>query len=189
MPPSASKRKPLKYGENSNMSSKKEVAPVNQTIQLKATTPSTNQRNLRKIDSIFQKRIIMVLVHMESCHFCNILKPSWSGFVEKNATTNNVDVVEMDVDTLHSVVPGQNAFVDRVKDDFKGGVPFIWLLHKNNEARQYMGDRSETDLSRFVSSELGRTRPTPPPKPKVTTVTKVTGLLNTGKKVKSTKGR
>ena len=112
---------------------------------------------MQAVDSaVCGKRVpALVLVFMEGCGWCTQLKPAWAE-AARTLEPTGVKVVDIEDSALRSAPPS-NAMVDAVARDFTGAVPYVVFLHDDGKTTTpYMGDRSPSDMVRFVQNSMKR---------------------------------
>ncbi len=106
--------------------------------------------DLANIDkSMYGKQNMIILVYMDTCGYCQLMRPEWNEFANHSVHGNLTNVVEIDRSTILTASDA-SPFMNTVRRDFKGYVPFIMKMAPSGATTPYMGNRTKEDLSRFV---------------------------------------
>lgn len=97
--------------------------------------------------SIRRNKPIMVLFYMKGCHFCGLMKQSWNDF-KQNSPINHGEVGAHDMADYNPVS----------NEESIRGFPTLRLYNKGKLVKEYEGDRSASDMLKFVKKHIKTTK-------------------------------
>jgi thiol-disulfide isomerase/thioredoxin len=100
------------------------------------------------INAISKDEPILVLLYMDGCGYCEMLKPAWKDAI-KEINKDNIMIIGEVESKLSKDLPL------KVKDSIKG-YPTIQVLQNGKIKKTYEGDRSTNDIVNFAKKHTSR---------------------------------
>ena len=110
-------------------------------MDIETTKPVSQVLSIRK------SKPIMVLFYMKGCHFCGLMKQSWDDF-KQNSPINHGEVGAHDMAEYNPVSNEENI----------RGFPTLRLYNKGKLIKEYEGDRSASDMLKFVKKYMKKNK-------------------------------
>lgn len=109
-------------------------------MDIETTKPVSQVLSIRK------NKPILVLFYMRGCHFCGLMKKSWNDF-KQNSPINHGEVGAHDMSNYNPVS----------NEESIRGFPTLRLYNKGKLVKEYEGDRSASDMLKFVKKYVKTT--------------------------------
>jgi thiol-disulfide isomerase/thioredoxin len=123
-------------------------------------------KNTKAIPVLFDSGPIMVLLHMNGCGHCEMLKPAWKEATrEINKEKGLLPIAEIESEFSNQL---PNAIRESIL-----GYPTILIIQNGKKKKEYKGDRTKNDLVNFARNNSPK--PKAPNKPKTKSKTKKGG--------------
>ena len=111
-------------------------------VQLIIIHPNNENKYKNKfLDHLRNKDLTAHMVFMPGCGHCDDMKPSWESACNDLTNLDYKMITLIHMDSYNNFMKGK---------DSPSGFPHV-VIHKNNKIIPYSGDRSESDISNWLS--------------------------------------
>ncbi len=146
-----------------------------------------NQTNMARLKKLVSSGNTVVFNHAHWCGHCQVFKPEWSAFKEKNK--GSVNIVEIESAALDSIKNDKGLYKRIVPADGSVYFPMI-IVFTNGVAKSkktmYEGSRTSPALTSYVSAKIASSPKSKSPAAKKTAAKKTAAkTVKTSKKVVS----
>ena len=102
--------------------------------------------DVNKIQKILKSKICLIAIFSKDCIHCINMKPEWEEFKKKVKKINS-DIVLLEIDSLVLNILNLTSLNNLIN-----GLPTIMILNNLKKIKEYSGNRTSSDMLKFLKS-------------------------------------